>query len=136
VNSFKSWRSLLVKRIYITTGVVFFFLSYELSQILDVAIIDSYFVIPGTWLYVFIGIVYLFFGSIQWKFERSIRPLNPIIIWSHYGVTTLTLCLVLFTNVTALINAMIFLMLAVQVIYVLTLCNSLFVIVRDAFRSN
>jgi hypothetical protein len=116
--------------------VVFFFLSYEFSQVLDAAIIDTYFIIPGTWLYVFIGLVYLFFGSIQWKLERSIRPLNPIIIWSHYSITTLTLCLVLFANVTVLINAMIFLMLAVQVIYVLALGNSLFVIVRDAFRSD
>jgi len=135
VNNFKSWRSLLVKRIHITAAVAFFVLSYKLPQALDIAINDTYYVISGTFLYVFIGIVYLFFGSIQWKFERSIRPLNPIIVWSHYSVTTLALCLVLL-NVVTLNNEMIFLMLVVHFIYVLALCNSLFVIVKDAFRSN
>ena len=135
---FKYWISFFIKRINIATAIVFFILSFELTEILDVSIIDTYYVIPGTWVFIFIGIIYLIFGSIQWRFERSIQPLHSIIIWSHYLVTTTTLCLVLFPidiSFTTLINEMIYLSLAVQAVYILAICYSLFVIVRDAFVS-
>ena len=130
MSSSKSSLGFLTKRVNSLTAVVFFVISFGYQEALDLAIGATYYVIPRWYLFVFIGLVYLMFGGIQWGLERFKKPISTIVVWSHYAITTSMVCTVLFTNASYLVNELIYLTFAMQVVYVLAVLFSIVSILR------
>lgn len=69
------------------TGLCLIIGSFIVSDTLDIADHDVYYVIDNAQIALFVGFLFFTFGVITWLMEVLRRKLNDLLNWIHFGIT-------------------------------------------------
>lgn len=84
---------LINKRIYIATAIIFMMVAINSRAFFQIEFFNNISIISSVIVISFIGIIFLFFGSIEWKLERNNTPINTKLKWIHFLTTfSLIIC--------------------------------------------
>jgi hypothetical protein len=64
----------------------------------EIAIHDTYFIFSSQQIFLILGGCYLVFGGISWVFQKLNRPLNALLMWSHWIISSLAIIGVIVIN--------------------------------------
>lgn len=87
-----------IVKLYFATGILLIIISILKKDSLDIAVHDTYYVIPFTIIFLMLAFLFFIFGGIQLLFEKRKKPLNTVISYIHYFTSILCLITFYFLN--------------------------------------